>query len=87
MDTKPRCQSCGMPLLGLPGSYGTNADGSENRNYCKFCWQNRAFGNPDMTLEDMIASSVKFMSENLHYSREEAERLSREIIPTLKRWR
>ena len=86
MEDKIRCQSCGMPL-GTPGGYGTNTDGSENKEYCKFCFQNGSFTNPDQTLEEMIASSVAFMSEELHFPKEKAERMSNDIIPNLKRWK
>lgn len=85
MDQKPRCQSCGMPL-GEPGGYGTNADGSENQSYCKFCFQNGSFINPDMTFPEMIESSVKFMTENLGYNEDEAHGMSNAIIPKLERW-
>lgn len=86
MDNKSRCQSCGMPLT-TPGFYGTNADGAENRAYCKFCFKNGSFSNPKQTLEEMIQSSVNFMSQELKISKKEAENKSREIIPNLLRWK
>lgn len=86
MDVKPRCQSCGMPL-GTPGFYGTEKDGSENRDWCKFCYAGGAFTQPEQTLEGMIASSVDFMSAKLGYTKADAERMSRDVIPDLKRWR
>jgi radical SAM superfamily enzyme len=84
MDQKIRCQSCGMPLQ--KGFFATNEDGSENREYCPFCFQNGRFTEPDLTLEQMIQKSVNYMSTKLNFSREEAEKLSRDIIPNLKRW-
>lgn len=42
MDDKPRRQSCGMPL-GAPGYFGTEVDGTENKEFCKFCFQNGNF--------------------------------------------
>lgn len=85
MDEKVRCQSCGMPL-GTAEFYGTEANGSENRFYCKFCFQNGSFTKPDMTLNEMIESSVTFMSEKLNFPQEMAQEMSSAIIPTLKRW-
>lgn len=38
----PICQSCGMPLS-KPEDFGTNADGSESKEYCGFCFQNGRF--------------------------------------------
>lgn len=86
MDAKPRCQSCGMPL-GTPGFYGTEKDGSENRDWCRFCYAGGAFTQPDLTLEAMIASSVRFMTTNLKFAEADAERMSHDVIPKLKRWR
>ncbi len=67
-------------------NFGTNGDGSENLEYCTFCFQQGAFTNPDLTMESMIDLSVEFMSQNLEYSEEKAREMSRAIIPTLKRW-
>ena len=33
------CQSCGMPI-GSKDDFGTNADGSINEDYCKYCYVN-----------------------------------------------
>lgn len=83
---KPRCQSCGMPL-GAAGYYGTNSDGSENPEYCKFCYQNGVFTQPDQTVEGMIKSSVDFMTENLKMPLKTSQEMSHKIIPQLKRWK
>ena len=32
------CQSCGMPLTSAE-DFGTNADGSTNFDYCRYCYQ------------------------------------------------
>jgi hypothetical protein len=80
-----RCQSCGMPL-GAAGFYGTNADGSEQKEYCKFCFQNGAFVQPELTVEGMIESSTKFMSQNMGMPEDQARTISERFIPTLKRW-
>lgn len=82
----PRCQSCAMPL-GAAGYYGTNADGSENREYCRYCWKNGRYVEPDLTLEAMIDKSIGFMTTSFGMPREKAEELSRKYIPPLKRWK
>jgi len=81
----PRCQSCGIPI-GV-GFYGTKADGSENQEYCKFCYQNGAFTEPDLNMDGMIKKSVAYMMDQLNFSEERAEVISNALIPTLKRWR
>jgi hypothetical protein len=86
MTDKERCQSCGMPL-GTPGFYGTNADSSENTDYCKFCYQNGGFTQPDLTVDGMIDSSAKFMTEHLKFDEAKAREMSEAVIPKLKRWR
>lgn len=37
------CQSCGMPIKNDPAHGGTNADGTINRTYCSYCFQNGEF--------------------------------------------
>ena len=74
-----------MPLLD-EAYVGTNADGSRTWEYCMFCFQDGEFTQPLQTLEEMIQSSIGFMTSELGYSRAEAERLSRDVIPGLRRW-
>ena len=84
MDEKIRCQSCGMPIQ--EGYFGTNADGTENRDWCKFCFQNGTFVEPDMTLDRMMMRSIAFMTDELGYSDTQAKRMTESVIPFLKRW-
>ena len=84
MET-PRCQSCGMRFE-VESFYGTEADGSENKAYCKFCYQNGAFTKPDLTLQGMIDMSVHFMTTNMGFEEPKARAMSEAIIPHLKRW-
>jgi len=80
------CQSCGMPLSEA-SHFGTNADGSRNEEYCTFCYRAGALINPDMTLEVMIETAAKGWSDSdPGVSYEEALRVSKQNIPTLKRW-
>ena len=55
------CNSCGRPIV--KADYGTNADGSLNDEYCKDCFQNGEFTEPDITLEEMITRKTKEMME------------------------
>lgn len=83
MDNSSYCQSCSMPLDG-PELWGTEKDGSPNREYCKFCYQHGVFTNPDLTLEEMKTRMI---------SRMDADQLPPDILEAainrleyLKRW-
>ena len=55
------CQSCGMPLAG-PGDRGTESDGTPSAYYCRYCYQNGAFTEPEATIEMMAARGGEMMS-------------------------
>lgn len=81
------CQSCGMPMGETDELYGTEADGSKSKCYCKYCYENGAF-NGDYTMEDIIEMSVGPMVEaNSGMSREQARAAMKEWFPTLERWK
>jgi hypothetical protein len=82
---KIRCESCGMPTG--PGIYGTGADGTPNEEYCKLCYQNGAFTEPELTLDEMIKKSIHHMMIERKFEEEGAEVMARAVIPNLKRWR
>lgn len=80
------CQSCGMPLTNAE-QLGKNVDGSENYDYCAYCYPNGAF-NGTCTMEEMIETCIPFELEAGIYrdaaaAREEMNR----YFPKLKRWR
>ena len=56
------CQCCGMPMGDTDELYGTNADGSKNEEYCKYCFENGAFTFHG-TMEEMIEVCVPHMVE------------------------
>ena len=84
MENKNFCQSCSMPLDN-PELLGIEKDGSESHEYCKYCYQNGAFVNPDMSLKEMTTLVIGQM---------EKRNIDPKIIdmavsslPSLKRWR
>lgn len=84
-----RCQSCGMPMQ-TADQFGTNKDGSLNREYCCYCYKNGAFAQ-DCTMEDMIEHCVQYLDEftgacDTQLSKAEAIRQMKEYFPTLSRW-
>lgn len=83
MANKHYCQSCSM-LIDSPKLFGTEKDGTPNTDYCKYCYVNGKFTNPDLTLEEMKEHMMERM---------EKDRLPEDIIevalsrlPFLKRW-
>ena len=79
------CNSCGRPVY--KGNFGTNEDGSENEDYCKDCFQNGEFTEPDINVNEMIIKVAKQMIEKNPMLREEdATGLLINFIPHLKRW-
>ena len=61
--TYKNCQSCGMPMKRDPAGGGTEADGSKNLMFCSYCYQEGAFTEPDMTVDEMQAFVKAKMKE------------------------
>ena len=81
------CQSCGMPMGATDEMYGTNADGSKNGDYCKYCFENGKF-TQDCTMEEMIEFCVPHMaSADSGMSEGDARKMMLEFFPALLRWR
>ncbi len=87
MADKMRCQSCGMPLSDEFKNHGTRADGSNNPEYCIFCFKNGSFTRPGLTLDEMIQMSIDNMTTDLGFPLEKARALATSVIPNLRRWR
>lgn len=80
------CQSCGMPLGATDELLATNADGSKNEEYCKYCMENGAY-TMDITMEKMIELCAPHMaSENENMTEADAIKMMQEYFPKLKRW-
>ena len=79
------CQSCGMIMS--QNDYGKNADGSVNKEYCKYCFPNGTFGK-DETMEEMIESCIPFWLNNDDCKTEDdARNKMMKIFPNLQRWK
>lgn len=82
------CQSCGMPLTNE--ILGTNTDGSQNQEYCIYCYKDGAFTG-DFTMEEMVEFCGQFVEEynkntGQSLSREAYKKVLRQHYPNLKRW-
>lgn len=62
MDNRPHCQSCSMPLDNME-LLGTEKDGSKNQEYCKYCYENGRFTNPDISLDEMQSLVIHKMEK------------------------
>jgi len=80
------CQSCAMPMT-EEAQFGTNADGSKNRDYCCYCFTDGHFTG-DQTMEEMVDQCVPFVvKDGVYPDAESARKGMMEFYPTLKRWR
>jgi hypothetical protein len=82
-----QCQSCGMPLQTKKAGdcRGTEADGSKSEKWCKLCYENGAFINPDSTLQEMEAIVDDALKEN--GSGRLMRWMAKKQLPTLERWK
>ena len=81
------CESCGMPIGETDEMYGTEANGSKSADYCKYCYDNGAFTDPNGTLEEMIETVAAIMVKDFGFSSEDANAQCKAAIPHLKRWK
>lgn len=81
------CQSCGAPMGETTEMYGLELNGSKSEDYCKMCYDNGAFTNPNCNLEEMIEIVTNMMVKNFGFSAEDAKQQCNAGIPTLKRWK
>lgn len=79
------CQSCGM-MFTEPGQIAHEADGSENPNYCKWCYENGSY-TYETTMDDMIEECAPRMAEHMGWTRDEVTSLLGAVLPTLDRWK
>ncbi len=78
------CQSCGMPM-DSEEVLGTNADGSLNEDYCKYCYTNGEFIDK-VSMEEYIGMCSQFGAQ-AGMTNEEMKAYCEKLFPTLKRWK
>lgn len=78
------CESCGM-IISEESQLGSNADGSINGDFCKWCYEKGAF-TEDVTLDEMIEDCAPRLAKNMGTSLDEAVSLMGAVLPTLERW-
>lgn len=73
-----------MPLDN-PDLLGTEKDGAKNNEYCKYCYENGAFVNPNMNLKEMTNLVITQM-EKMNIDSKTID-MAVSSLPSLKRWR
>jgi hypothetical protein len=84
MEIKPLCQSCGIPLDN-DAIKGTEKNGLKNQEYCKFCYDQGGFINPNLTIDEM-KERVENQMKKLKLS-DEAIQEAISVLPPLNRWK
>jgi len=81
------CQRCGMKPLGKPEDFGTKADGSQNEDYCRYCYENGAFFYPEATMQQVIEACLPHVVPDVFADEATARASMNEYFPTLKCWK
>lgn len=80
------CQCCSMPMPDA-ALHGTEADGSQSEDFCKFCYELGDFTAPGVSMDEFIEATAPMEAEALGVSVDEAVSLMATLLPHLKRWR
>lgn len=78
------CQSCAMPMDDK-SLFGTNADGSKNPDYCKYCYEKGEFLQK-VTMDEYIEMMVPFAAQ-ANMTGDQMREYCTAVFPTLKRWK
>jgi len=65
--------------------FGTNKNGSLNKEYCRYCYQRGKFTDSGISMKEKIEKNIA-IAEKMGMPKEEAITLANTIIPKLKRW-
>lgn len=82
----PFCQSCAMPLT-KPEDFGTDRAGYRVNDFCRHCFADGAFTDPDVSMGAMLDRCVTVMAEQKIMPAPQARALLADVLPRLKRWR
>ena len=77
------CQSCGMPITN-ESQFGTNIDGTQNIDFCKYCYERGEFIDK-VSMEEYIEMCSKY-GEQAGMTNDEMKEYCKKLFPTLKRW-
>lgn len=81
------CQSCGKPMGHTDDLYGTEKNGTKNKDYCEDCYKCGEF-TTKISKERMIEVSIPYLMKEKPWLSEDVARKEMEaFFPTLKRWK
>jgi radical SAM superfamily enzyme len=78
------CQSCGMPMQ-KDDDFGSNSDGTKNKDYCHFCYENGKFLDEGITMQEKINKNIA-IAIKMGIPEDKARTMAENTIPKLKRW-
>jgi hypothetical protein len=79
------CQSCMAPLENEI-DFGSNEDGSKNRDFCGLCYRNGKFTDPLISLNKMMDEVAIHIRLIRNIDAQTAKLIVQNKMPTLKRW-
>ena len=85
LPQEPSCQCCGTPFSVPNMDRGHDADGSENPDFCKWCYDGGSFAY--QTMDDVIEVSAPYLAESAGVSLDEAVSYMGVLLPTLSHWK
>jgi hypothetical protein len=74
-----------MPL-GRPEDFGTDQAGFRVNDYCRHCFADGAFTEPDISMQAMLDRCVGIMDGQGIMGAADARLLLADVMPRLKRW-
>lgn len=75
-----------MPLT-KPEDFGTDQAGYRVNDFCRHCYVNGAFTEPDISIDVMLERCVRVMDTQGIMPAPQARALLADVMPRLKRWR
>lgn len=85
LPQEPTCQCCGTPFSVPNMENGTDADGTQNPQYCKWCYDEGEF--TYKTMDDVIETSAPYLVQATGMSLDEAVSFMGALLPTLGHWK
>lgn len=85
LEVADLCQCCGTPFTIPNMPHGTDANGNEDTEYCKWCYENGEFTYTNE--EELIEKTAPYLMEATGMSQDEAVSFMGVLVPQLKHWK
>jgi hypothetical protein len=70
-----------------PEDFGTDTAGYRVNQYCRFCYRDGAFSDPDLSMGEMIDRGAAILAERGIMTEPRARAFLGAVVPRLGRWR